>query len=104
MTGPTLRTTHALRAKVRAIASRVRARGASHENRRRANGSTTDGLRESRRNHSPGIVSRLDVLDHAAMHVGQQEVAALEAVRQLLEVDAQTMQQRGVEVVDVHRL
>ena len=38
------------------------------------------------------------------MHVGQAEIAALEAVGQLLVVDAQAMQQRGVEVVNVHRL
>ncbi len=45
-----------------------------------------------------------DVLDDRAVHVGQAEVAALEAVGQPLVVDAQAVQDRGVQVVDVDRL
>jgi hypothetical protein len=37
------------------------------------------------------------------MHVRQPEVAALETVRQTLVVDAQAVQDRGVQIVDVNR-
>ena len=42
--------------------------------------------------------------DHFAAHVGQPEVAALEAVGQPRVVDAQQVQDRGVQVVDVDRV
>jgi len=35
------------------------------------------------------------------MHIGQTEIATLEAVRQLFVIEAQLMQQRRVEVMDV---
>ena len=38
---------------------------------------------------------------HIPMHVGQTEIAALEAVGQLGVVEAEQVQDRGVEVVDV---
>ena len=41
-------------------------------------------------------------LDDVAVDVGQAEVAALEAVRQPLVVQAQAVEQRRVEVVDVN--
>ena len=41
------------------------------------------------------------VLHHLAGDVGQAEVAALEAVGQPLVVDAEQVQDRGVQVVDV---
>src|SRR5262245_37646412 len=44
------------------------------------------------------------IANHVAVHVGQAEVAALEAIGQLLVVDAEAVQDRGVQVVDVHRL
>ena len=40
-------------------------------------------------------------VDDAAVHVGQAEVAAAVAVRQLLVVEAQQVQDRRVQVVDV---
>ena len=39
-----------------------------------------------------------------AVHVGQAEIPPLEAVGQPLVVDAQAVQDRGVEIVDVHRV
>ena len=36
------------------------------------------------------------------MHVGQAEIAALEAEREFGVVEAEEMQERGVQVVDVH--
>ena len=45
--------------------------------------------------------SRQDRLDHVAVHVGQAVVAALELERQPGVVDAQAVQDRGVQVVDV---
>ena len=48
--------------------------------------------------------SRQHVLDHIAMHVGQAEIATLEAIGQLLVIDAQAVQDRGVQVVNVDRL
>ena len=47
--------------------------------------------------------SRQHVLHHLAVHVGQAEVAALEAVGQLLVVEAQQVQDRRLQVVDVDR-
>ena len=43
-----------------------------------------------------------NLVDHSAADVGQTEVAALETVGQPFVVDAQQMQHRGVQVVDVH--
>ena len=45
-----------------------------------------------------------DRLDDLAVNVGQAEVAALEAVGQPCVIDAQEMQDRGVEVVDLDRV
>src|SRR5215211_495547 len=45
--------------------------------------------------------SRQQGLNHLAVHVGQAEVAALEAEGQLLVVDPKQVQQRRLEVVDV---
>ena len=45
--------------------------------------------------------SRQDLLDHLPVHVGQAEVAAGVAVRQLLVVEAQQVQDRRVQIVDV---
>lgn len=39
-----------------------------------------------------------------AVHVGEAVAAALEAVGELLVVDAEEMQDRRVQVVDVHRV
>jgi hypothetical protein len=39
--------------------------------------------------------------DDISMHVGQSEVAALETIRQPLVIDAQQVQQRGLEIVDM---
>ena len=44
---------------------------------------------------------REDLLHHLAMHVGQAEVAALVAIGQPRVVDAQQVQDRGVQVMDV---
>ena len=44
------------------------------------------------------------LLHHLARHVGQAEIAALEAVGQLQVVEAEQVQDRGVEVVDVDRV
>ena len=44
---------------------------------------------------------RQQLLHHFAVHVGQAEVAALEAVGQPGVVEAQQVQDRGVQVVDV---
>ena len=45
---------------------------------------------------------RQNPVHHFAGHVGQPEVAALVAVGEPLVVDAQQVQHRGVQVVDVH--
>ena len=52
----------------------------------------------------PGRISGQDLLDHRAMHVGQAVVPALEPESQPGVVDAQAMQDRGVQVVDVDRI
>src|SRR3954452_8020312 len=41
------------------------------------------------------------LLNHVPMHVGQPEVAALEAVGELLVIEAEEVEDRGLEVVDV---
>ena len=43
-------------------------------------------------------------LSHVLAHVGQPEVATLEAVCQPRVIDAEAVQQRGVEIVDVDRI
>ena len=48
--------------------------------------------------------SRQDRLDDLSVDVGQAVVAALELVRQPRVVDAQAVQDRGVQVVDVDRV
>ena len=45
--------------------------------------------------------SRQQLLDHFAVHVGQPEVAALEPERQLRVIEAEQVQDRRVQVVDV---
>src|SRR5688500_14999688 len=45
--------------------------------------------------------SREDLSDHFPRHVGQAEIAAAVAIRQLGVVDAQQVQDRGVDVVHV---
>ena len=58
--------------------------------------------RSGRRSSAQQIIcSRQQPLDDLAVHVGQAEVAALEAVGQLGVVEAQQVQDRGVQVVDV---
>src|SRR5256884_6677298 len=47
---------------------------------------------------------REDVFDHFAVDVRDAKVAALETIRQLLVVDAQAAQNRGVEIVNVDRI
>src|SRR4051812_20973020 len=42
-----------------------------------------------------------DVCHHAAVHVGEAEIAALEAVGEPLVVEAELVEERGVEIVDV---
>ncbi len=49
---------------------------------------------------APGAL-RQEPLDHLAVNVGEAEAATLEFERQLLVVDAQKVQQGGLEVVDV---
>ncbi len=49
----------------------------------------------------PGRISGQDLLDHRAMHVGQAMVPALVLEGQPGVVDAQAVQDRGVQVVDV---
>ena len=49
-----------------------------------------------------GRISRQDLARHAAAHVGQAEVAAAVAVGQPLVIEAHQVQDRGVQVVDVH--
>lgn len=41
-------------------------------------------------------------MNNPAVNVGQAKIAALEAVRQSFVVDAQAMQNGGIEIVDVH--
>ena len=50
------------------------------------------------------VRSGQDVLDHLAVHVGQPVVPALELVGQPRVIDAQAMEDRGVQVVDVDRV
>ena len=50
---------------------------------------------------APTKCSRQNLPDHLAVHVGQAHVAAAEAVGQPLVVDAQQVQHRGVQVVDL---
>ena len=45
--------------------------------------------------------SRQQLLHHVAVHVGQPEVAALEAEGQLRVIEAQQVQDRRLQVVDV---
>src|SRR5207237_269724 len=47
---------------------------------------------------------RKNVLDHLAVDVGQPEVAAGMAIRQLLVIEPEQMQDGGLHVVDVDRL
>ena len=48
--------------------------------------------------------SRQQLRHHLAMHVGQPEIAALETVGQLGVIEAEQVQQRGVQVVDVNAI
>src|SRR6266542_4234018 len=79
--------------------------------------STTRGNVGSSYSYSAGIIAaemlvctgstptlRQDRLDDVPAHVGQAEVAALEAVDQLRVVDAEQIEHRGVQVVDVDRV
>ena len=50
---------------------------------------------------APESISGQDVPDDLPMHVGQPVVAALEAIGQLLVVQAQQVEDGGLEVVDV---
>ena len=50
------------------------------------------------------LPSAQDFLHESPMHVGQAVVAALEAVREPRVVEAEQVQQRGVQVVDVDRV
>src|SRR5437588_399482 len=48
------------------------------------------------------LPSRQQLRHHLAGHVGQPKIPTLEAVRQLEVVQAEQMQQRGMEIVDVN--
>ena len=69
------------------------------------NARRTTGLRDLvvRRGLFPSI-SCEDPFHHVAMDIGQPEVAALEAVRESRVIDAEAVQERGVEIVDVDRI
>ena len=43
-------------------------------------------------------------MQHASMHVGQSEIAALVPIRQLLVIDAQEVQHRRVQIEHFHRI
>lgn len=45
-----------------------------------------------------------DVLNHVPMHIGQAEIATLIAVGESLVVESQLMQDRGLQIVDMHGL
>jgi hypothetical protein len=45
---------------------------------------------------------RQNLLHDAAMHIRQAELAALEAIGEAFVIDAEAMENRGLEVVDVH--
>jgi hypothetical protein len=47
---------------------------------------------------------RQDVSDHLPMHIRQPEVAAAVTVSEALVVESHLVQDRGVQVVDMHRL
>ena len=47
---------------------------------------------------------RKDLLDEAAVNVGQTVIAALKAIRKSLVINAQAMHDRGVKIVDVDRI
>ena len=51
--------------------------------------------------YMPRPASGNQFFDHVAVHVGQAEVAAGVAVGELLVVEAEQVQDRGVQVVDV---
>ncbi len=55
-------------------------------------------------NPSMGKTLRQDLADYAAGDVRQAEVATLKAVGQPCVVDAEQVQNRGVQVVDMHRV
>src|SRR5690242_17962953 len=46
------------------------------------------------------LLCRQDLIDHAAVDVGQAEIAAAEAERQLLVVQAEQVEDGGVQIVD----
>ena len=54
---------------------------------------------EHRFTFQPSDTSNHDVMRHASMHIGKPEVAARIAISQVLVVDAQQMQDRGMEIV-----
>ena len=56
-------------------------------------------------NHACGLAQPLrnQLLHHLAMHIGQPEVAAGVAIGELLVIEAEQLQDRGVQIVDVHR-
>ena len=47
---------------------------------------------------------REDLFNNAAMHIGQAVVSALEAERQAGVIEAQAIEQRGIEIMDVNRI
>ena len=51
--------------------------------------------------HQPSRHSGQNFMDHVSVHIRKAEVAARVAVRQLLVVETQQVQERGVQVVDV---
>jgi hypothetical protein len=53
---------------------------------------------------SPSILSREQLLHHLPRHVGKAELAALGLVGELEVIEAQEVQNRGVQVVDVHEI
>src|SRR5687767_1568663 len=51
-----------------------------------------------------GTLLRQQFCHDLAAHVGEAEVAALESERELLVIDAEAMQERGVKIVNVDRV
>jgi len=47
---------------------------------------------------------REDLLHHPPVHVGEADVAALRPERQALVIDAERVEDRGVQIVNVHRI
>src|SRR4051812_3697576 len=51
---------------------------------------------------APPSSSRKDLFHHAARHIRQPELPALEQIRELLVIDPHQMQNRRLQVVDMH--